>query len=164
MLLFQTVIKNCEVFGISRNQDSFRRRFLMNLIVFWLISIWTTASLLCRNHDFDDYLEYIYLVTSDIILIVSFTIIGLNQTKLFELIDTCEGIIRRSEWAQVAGIGIGIDSKRNNIEIVSFRTRGVINGSVLRWSQSTNWEMEQTHLLFRAQNNANQLLCVTVDY
>lgn len=159
MLLFRTVVNNFEVLGIGRKQNSLSRKFLMNFIVYWLLSIWATVSLLCRDHNFHDYLEYIYLITSNIVLIVSYAIIGLKQAELFELIDISEEIIRKSKWFPLELVELKIWTA-----FVWLRTQGSVSESILRWSQSTNWKMDQTRLYVYDGIDAIQLLRGTADY
>lgn len=97
MLFFQTVLSNFELLGIGRNQNLFRRKFIVNLIVHGLLSMWATMSLLCSVSDVNDYMEYIFMITGNILFVILFAIIHLKQNKFFELIDSCEGIVERSK-------------------------------------------------------------------
>lgn len=97
MAFFQTVLSNFELLGISRNRNLFRRTFVVNLIVYGSLSTWATVSLIYRVHGANDYMEYIFMITSNVMFIILFAIIGAKQAKLFELIDGCEGIVQKSK-------------------------------------------------------------------
>lgn len=97
MAFFQTVLSNFELLGISRNQVLFRRTFVVNLILYGMLCTWATVSLLYRVHGLNDYMEYVFMITSNVMFIILFAIIGAKQAKLFELIDGCERIVEKSK-------------------------------------------------------------------
>lgn len=98
MLLFQTILNNFERMGIRRKQNPFRRQLIVNLTVNGSLSIWATASLYQREHNLNDYMEYIFMITASIVFIVSFAIVHTTQKKIFELVDTCERIVLKRKW------------------------------------------------------------------
>lgn len=146
MSFFQIVRNNYEILGISPDQSRFHGRFLINFIFYWSMNIWVAVTLLSRAQNLNESVEYIYIITSTIVYTISLTILRLKQTKLFELIDICDGIVLKSK-RNILRFDWVLRWKKYQFTIKFFRTRWFStkpdsNERILRWNQQTNRKMD----------------------
>lgn len=97
MKLFQSIQKCFSILGISSNQSRFNGRMVSAFIVFSLGVIISTISLFIGTKTFKEYTDEIYVACAAILFVILFTNMIRKMEKLFELIDSFEMLVEKSE-------------------------------------------------------------------
>lgn len=93
MKLFQTAIKNFENMGISQNRSRLNGKVLMAFTLYWLGCILDCVFIISELSGFDEIVNTIFLLAATTAMALCFTILIVNATKIFELINNAEQLI-----------------------------------------------------------------------
>ena len=100
MKILQRSLRNFAVLGIDSDQNPFNARILMTIIFYLLTNGSIFIYIFYKANDIREYTLAIFTIFITITITIVFIAIVIEMKKMFELIDFCEEIIKKSKTLQ----------------------------------------------------------------
>lgn len=100
MKFFQLILTNFKLVGIdaSKQNDRFNPKSLYARLMIFQFLFFTGAYLLFKVESFREYADCFYVSSSIVGGFINFSLVSWNMVKVFELIESIESFIEKSEF------------------------------------------------------------------
>lgn len=95
MRFLETVLKKCEILGISPTQSRLNRKSLMALTCYWVDNTLNCIFCIREANTFSEMANSIFITSGTTTISTCFTILVIKKTKIFDLINNAERIVEK---------------------------------------------------------------------